>query len=141
MTELDRQTAHLVLAATRVLGHRLQRSPRPDEVAALLEWPEATLRLHAVQLQDLGALTLVDSAFETHLEIRDHTLVDGLQEVRREGLADDLADFDRRKQEEAEKMARLFSDGTFQDERRRKLDQMDDDLRGLPRKPKNPFGD
>lgn len=141
MTQLDRQTAHLVLAAIRVVGHRLQRSPRPDEVAALLEWPEATLRLHAVQLQDLGAVMLVDSAFETHLEIRDHRVIDDLGEVRQEGLADDLADFDRRKQEEAEKMARLFADGTFQDERRRKLDQMDADLRTMPRKPRNPFGD
>ena len=84
---------------------------------------------------------LVDSAFETHLEIRDHRRVDDLGEERQEGLADDLADFDRRKQAEAEKMARLFADGTFQDERRRKLDQMDEDLRAMPRKPKNPFGD
>jgi hypothetical protein len=141
MPDLDRQTAHLVLAAIRVLGHRAQRSPRPDEVAELLDWPESTVRLHAVQLQDLGAVMLVDSAFETHLEIRDHRLVDQLGEVRQEGLADDLADFDRRKQEEAEKMARLFEDGTFQDERRRKLDQMDEGLRGRPAKPKNPFGD
>lgn len=141
MTEIDRQTGHLVLAAIRVLGHRLQRSPRPGEVAELLEWPEATLRLHAVQLQDLGAVMLVDSAFETHLEIRDHRLVDDLGEERQEGLADDLADFDRRKQEEAERMARLFSDGTFQDERRRKHDRMGEELRALPEKPKNPFGD
>ncbi len=141
MSDLDRQTAHLVIAAIRVLAHLKQRSPRPDEVAELLEWPEATVRLHAAQLQDLGAVILVESAFETHLEIRDHLVVDGLDETRQEGLADDLADFDRRKQEEAEKMARLFEDGTFQDEQRRKHDQMSDDLRSLPKKPKNPFAD
>ncbi|MEZ4389331.1 MAG: hypothetical protein R3D98_17425 [Candidatus Krumholzibacteriia bacterium] len=137
--DIDRQTALLILAAIRVLGHRLQRSPLPAEVADLLEWPEATVRLHAVQLQDLGAVILVDSAFETHLEIRDHGVVDGLGEARAEALADDLADFDRRKQAEAEKMARLFENGTFQDEHRQKLEQMDQDLKSFPRKPRNPF--
>lgn len=141
MAELDRNTAHLVLAAIRVLSHRLQRSPRPDEVAELLEWPETTVRLHAAQLQDLGAAVLVESAYEVHLEVRDHRLVDDLEDERSEALADDLADFDRRKQEEADKMARLFEDGTFQDERRKKLDQMSDDLMSRPEKPRNPFGD
>jgi len=141
MTELDRTTAHLVLAAIRVLAHRLSRSPRPDEVAELLEWPEATVRLHAARLQDLGAAILVESAYEVHLEISDHRLVDELGDERSEALADDLADFDRRKQEEAEKMARLFEDGTFQDERQKKLDQMSDDLMSAPKKPRNPFDD
>ena len=141
MADLDRNTAHLVLAAIRVLSHRLQRSPRPDEVAELLEWPETTIRLHAAQLQDLGAAMLVESAYEVHLEVRDHRLVDDLEAERSEALADDLADFDRRKQEEAEKMARLFEDGTFQSERQKKLDQMSDDLMSRPSRPRNPFGD
>jgi hypothetical protein len=141
MTTLDRRDAHLVLAAIRVLSHRLGRSPRPDEAAELLELPEASVRLRAVALQDLGAVTLVESAFETHLEIRDHLKVEELPEESAEDLAGDLADFDRRKQEEAEKMARLFEDGTFADEKRRKLDQMDEDFRSLPKKPRNPFGD
>jgi hypothetical protein len=141
MTSLDRRDAHLILAAIRVLGHRLGRSPRPEEVADLLELPESTVRLRAVVLQDLGVVTLVESAFETHLEIRDHLQVEDLAEETDENLAGDLADFDRRKQEEADKMARLFEDGTFAETRQKKLDQMDDGLRAMPKKPRNPFGD
>lgn len=141
MSQLDRRDAHLILAAIRVLGHRHQRSPRPEEVAELLEWPEATVRLVAVRLQDLGAVTLVESAFETHLEIRDHRLVDDLEEEEPEALAADLAAFDRRKQDESDKMARLFDDGTFQKERQSRLDRMDAELRERPRKPRNPFGE
>jgi hypothetical protein len=141
MTSLDRRDAHLILAAIRVLVHKLGRSPRPDEVAELLELPESTVRLHATQLRDLGAVTLVESAYETHLEIRDHRCIEDLEEVADDALADDLADFDRRKQDEAEKMARLFEDGTFADEQRQKLDKMDEDLRSFPKKPRNPFGD
>ncbi len=141
MSSLDRRDAHLILAAIRVLGHQLERSPRPDEVAELLELPEATVRLRAVVLQDLGAAILVESAFETHLEIRDHLKVESLEEMGEEALAEDLADFDRRKQEEAEKMARLFEDGTFADAQQKKLDEMSDGLKSFPKKPRNPFGD
>lgn len=141
MSTLDRHTAHLVIAAIRVLGHRLERSPTPAEVADLLGWPEATVRLHASQLQDLGAAVLVESAFEVHLEIRDHRVIDDLEEGRSEALADDLADFDRRKQAESERMARLFDDGTFAREREQKLAKMDEGLRERPPRPKNPFED
>ncbi len=139
MSKLDRRDAHLILAAVRILTHRHGRSPRPGDVAEMLDWPEATIRLQATRLQELGALTLVESAFETHLEVRDHLRVEDLPESSQEALADDLAAFDRRKQEEAEKMAQLFDDGTFQQERQARLDRMDAGLRERPRKPRNPF--
>ena len=141
MATIDRNDAHLLLAAIRVLAHRLGRSPRPDEVGELIERPEATVRLHATALQELGAATLVESAYETHLEIRDHRLIDDLEEAREEALAEDLAAFDRRKQEEAEKLAKLFEDGTFQEEQQQKLSRMDEELRDFKKKPRNPFDD
>ena len=139
MSKLDRHDAHLILAAVRVLAHRNGRSPRPGEVAELLDWPEAAVRLQATRLQELGALILVESAFETHLEIGDHRRVEELPESAPEALADDLAAFDRRKQAEAQKMAQLFDDGTFQKERQARLERMDAGLRERPRKPRNPF--
>ena len=141
MSELERPQAHLLLAAIRVLGHQQGRPPRPDEVAELLAWPEATVRLQVERLRQLGALSLVESAYATHLEIRDHLSVESLPETISETLADDLADFDRRKQAEAQKMAQLFDDGTFTRERQAKLDRMDAGLRQRPVKPRNPFAD
>jgi len=141
MATIDRQDAHLLLAAIRVLSHLNQRSPRPDEVAGLLELPEATVRMRAVILQDLGAMVLVESAYEVQLEIRDYLVVEELEEARSEALAEDLAAFDKKKQDEAEKMARLFDDGTFEQERKDKLASMDEELKSMPKKPPNPFGD
>ncbi len=141
MPGCDRHDAHLLLAAVRVLTHRGGRSPRPEDVAELLEWPASTVRLHASSLVELGALVQVESAFETHLEVADHLRVEDLPEREKEAIADDLADFDRRKQEEADRMARLFDDGTFAEKRRRKLEEMDRELRDFPRKPRNPFDD
>jgi len=141
MATIDRQDAHLLLAAIRVLSHLNQRSPRPDEVAELLELPEATVRMRAVILQDLGAMVLVESAYEIQLEIRDYLVIEELEEARTEALAEDLAAFDKKKQDEAEKMARLFDDGTFEQDRKDKLASMDEELKAMPKKPRNPFGD
>jgi len=142
MARIDRNDAHLLIAAVRVLAHREGRSPRPDEVAELLGLPEAAIRLQTAALQEIGAVTLVESAFEQHLEIRDHLAVEELAAGSGPELSADLADFDRRKQEEAEKMARLFDDGTFRDHHEQKLRKMDEDLRAFHRKkPENPFGD
>lgn len=141
MHECDRNEAHLLLAAIRILSHRHGRPPRPDEVAELLEWPEATVRLRASRLQDLGAVGLVESAYAQHLEIRDHLSVEGLPDAPVEALAEDLADFERRKQAEAQRMEQLFSDGTFTRERQARLDRMDEGLRRRPARPRNPFGE
>ena len=72
-----------------------------DVVMPGINGPDLRDRLHAAGLQDLGAVTLVESAFETHLEIRDHLAIEDLGEADDAALAGDLADFDLRKQEEA----------------------------------------
>jgi hypothetical protein len=139
MSDLDRREAHLLMAAIRVLAHKLQRPPRPSEVADLLEWPQARVRLCAVRLQELGAVGHVQSAYEVHLEIRDHLLVENLPEEHKEALADDLAEFERRKQAEAQKMAQLFDDGTFDRQRQDKLERMEQGLRQKTARKPNPF--
>ncbi len=73
-----RHDAHLLLAAIRVQAHLLERSPTPAELAELLNRSETEIRLQLVFLQDLGAVDLVESAFATHAEIRDHMLVEEL---------------------------------------------------------------
>jgi hypothetical protein len=64
----------------RVLSHRLGRGPTPEELADLLGAAESQVRLQAAALQELGAMALVSSAYETHLEIRDHLAVEQLAE-------------------------------------------------------------
>ena len=140
--KLTRDEAHLLLAGIRVQAHRLGRSPTPAEVADLLDLSETEVRLQLAFLSELGAADTVDSAFETHAEVRDHLKVEVLPTTSGPALSEDLADFDRRKQAEAERMAQLFDSGGHEDERRRKLDRMGDELSDFrKRKPKNPFGE
>ncbi len=139
---MTRHEAHLLLAAIRVQSHLKERSPTPAEVADLLDLSESTVRLQLVFLQDLGAVDLVESAFATHAEIGDHLQVENLGESAGPALSEDLKDFDRRKQEESERMAHLFDSGESEQERQDKLSRMDEELKEFRRqKPANPFGD
>jgi hypothetical protein len=142
MIDLNRGEAHLLLAGIRVLSHLEGRPPTPEELAELLQLPDSSVRLQLAFLEDRGAVALVKSAFETHCEIRDHFQVEELPTESGPEISRDLEDFDRRKKEEAERMANLFDSGEHQDQQRRKLDKMGRDLESFrKKKPRNPFGD
>ncbi len=142
MINLRRGEAHLFLAGVRVLAHRLGRGPTPEELADLLQSAESQVRLQAAALQELGAVALVNSAFETHVEIRDHLTVESLDDREGPAIGDDLRAFDERKREEAERMAHLFDTGEHEQQKQDQLRRMDEDLRDFRRrKPRNPFGD
>ncbi len=142
MIRVPRAEAHLLLAGVRVLEHRLGRGPTPEELADLLQAAESQVRLQASALQEIGAVALVSSAYETHLEIRDHLAVEQLEDREGPAIGDDLRAFDARKREEAEKMANLFDSGEHEKQRQEQIKRMDEDLQDFRRrKPRNPFGD
>ena len=140
ITQLE---GHLIVAAIRVLAHRLERSPRPEEVADLIELAPAALRVKLVALAESGIVAVVESAFDTHVEIRDYHLLEDLPAVETDGdLSEDLADFDRRKREESERMDRLFGDREHEKRQAERMQKMDQELRDYrKKKPPNPFGD
>jgi hypothetical protein len=139
---MTRSEGHLVLAGIRVLRHLREKSPTPEELAEFLEMSPSAIRLQLAFLADLGAVALVKSAFEDHAEVRDHRQVDTLPAEGGPDITKDLEDFDRRKQEEAEKMSNLFESGEHEKKRQGKLDRMAGELRDFrKKKPENPFGD
>jgi DNA-directed RNA polymerase sigma subunit (sigma70/sigma32) len=139
---MTRSEAHLLLAGIRVLDHLSTRPPTPAEIAELLQMSESEIRLQLSLLHDLGAVLLVDSAYETHAEIKDPSCVETLAEKDGPAISEDLAAFDRMKEEEAEKMANLFDSGEHEVRRQKKISDMDEELKGFRRnRPPNPFGD
>ncbi len=142
MAELTRNEAHLLVAAIRILEYRNQKLPLPGEVADLMELSESAVRLQLNSLAELGIVVLVDSAFETHVEIKNYLLIEDLSAEAGPEIADDLAAFDLKKEEEARKMANLFESGEHEKKRQDRLSQMDQDLKEFKgRKPVNPFGE
>jgi hypothetical protein len=139
---MTRDRARLLLAGIRVLTHRLERAPTPEELAELLDLPDSAVRLEASQLAELGAVALVTTAFETHVEARDENAVDGLADREGPAISEDLKAFDAKKREESERMSRLFESGEQDKEQRERHRRMEEDLRARRgRKPPNPFGE
>ena len=142
MAQPTSKEAHLIVAAIRILEDRHQKLPVPSEIADLLQMSESALRLQLNNLADLEIVVLVESAFETHLEIKNHLLIEELSSESGPEIAEDLAAFDLKKEEEARKMANLFDSGEHETQRQERLQQMDQDLQDFRgRKPRNPFGE
>ncbi len=142
MSRLTRNEAHLMVAAIRVLDHREQRPPTPLEIADLLERSESAVRLDLNTLADLRIVLLVESAYEIHAEVKNYLLVEELDLEAGPQISDDLAAFDREKEEEAERMANLFESGEHEKIRQDRHDRMDQELDDFKnRKPINPFGE
>jgi hypothetical protein len=142
MAQPTRKEAHLIVAAIRILENQNEKLPMPGEVADLLQMSESALRLQLNNLADLEIIVLVESAFETHLEIKNHLLIEELSTDAGPEIAEDLAAFDLKKEEEARKMANLFESGQHETQRQERLQQMDQDLQDFKgRKPRNPFGE
>lgn len=82
------------------------------------------------------------SAYENHLEIRDHLLLEQLEQEQGTAMSEAMAEFEQRKREEAERMSRLFADGDQERRQQDRLRGMDEGLLKFERgKPRNPFGD
>lgn len=142
MTKLTRGEAHLLLAGIRVLSHLADRPPTPAQLAELLEASESAVRLQLAVLQDVGAISLVESAFETHAEVADYSAVEQFDVEAGPEISEDLRAFDQKKREEAEKMSHLFESGEHEKDRQDKIDRMGDELDEFrKKKPLNPFGD
>lgn len=142
MAELTRAEAHLLVSAIRILENQNDRLPVPLEIAALLDMSESSVRLQLNNLADLGIIILVESAFETHVEIKNYLQIEDLSSEEGPAIADDLAAFDLKKEEEAQRMANLFESGEHETLQQKKIKQMDDDLEDFKRrKPVNPFGE
>jgi hypothetical protein len=130
------------MAGIRVMSHLNNCSPNPEQLADFLNLPDGSVRIKSAFLVELGALVKVESAFESHLEVGDPTAINTLSDDDGPSITEDLDAFDKKKQEEAHRMAHLFDSGEHEDEKQRKLGQMDDELRDYKKKkPINPFGE
>ena len=143
MDYVTREEGHLLVAGIRVLAHANGTPPTADTLVELLGLPPETVRLKLEALREKGILVAVDSAYERHFEVADHTQLDDLvADAERAGMDEELAAFDRRRQEEQERMSQLFDDGEHEKKRRGRIKDMEEGLFKFEKgKPRNPFGD
>ena len=135
--------AHLLVAAIRVLGHKLQRPPTVDELGELLGFAREYAGHLVRALEAHEILHAIHGPFETRVEIRDHRRIEELPaEESGPGFQDEVDDFHRKFEEKQRKLQNLFDSDEMQEHQRKRFESLDDELRDFksPRRT-NPFGD
>ena len=134
--------AHLVVAAVRVLGHKLGRPASVEEIADLIGYSKE-LAGHLVRgLESRGIVHTIKSPFDLRVELGDHVEIENLpREDSGPGLRDEVEEFHERFKKKQEELQNLFDSGELEAKKKQRLAGLEDELKGFkaPRLP-NPFG-
>ena len=122
----SRQKGHLAVAALRVITHRENRPPRPDEIAALLGWGLEETLVVMRGLVDAGVTRMHETPFEVHFELLDHLKLEELpEEGEQPELDEDVAEFQRRSKTRREELERMFREGEADERRKKKVEELE----------------
>lgn len=133
------EDGHLLVAGVRVLCDRLKHPPSFEELADFLGRSREWTAVLAGALEREGILLLVDSAFVTRVEVKDHLKLESLTRAAEDtGLDDELRSFTEKRRAEDEKLEGLFSGGESVRRHRDKMDDLEDQLKRFrPKAPKS----
>lgn len=105
------ESAHLFVAAVRVLTHREQTPPDIDQVADLLGLSKERAGFLCRRLEEIGAVEAVPGAYGLRLFVRDHLKLEDLpKEDAPDRLRDELSKFKAEQQKTASRIATLQAD-------------------------------
>lgn len=139
----SRSQAHVVVAAVRVLTHKLNRPPSIEEIAELLGYSNE-ITGHLVRVLEARAIVhTIKSPFDVRVEIHEHLKIEELPiEDTGPGLQDEVDEFHKRFQQKQEALQNLFDSGELEAKKKKRLAGLEDELKTFktPRLP-SPFRD
>ena len=91
--------AHLVVAATRILGHQNSAPPSIDEVCRTISFSLEQGNLVCRKLSEMNIIDIVEGAFGTKLFIKNHLLLEDIPK----GATDDNLEKELKKFQESKK--------------------------------------
>lgn len=125
---IDRAQGQLVVAAVRVLSHREQRPPTPEEVADLIGAPPEWVRVAVRRLIELGALGEVADAYGARIEVAAYLKLEELSEEAGGRMEEELRAFGARSREKQEELKKQF-DADFRAGQKKRFSQLEDELK------------
>ena len=130
------ESAHLFIAAVRVLAHKEQSPPDIDQVCDMLGVSKEQGGLICRRLEEIGALEAVPGAYGLRLFVRDHLKLEDLpKEDAPDRLKNELNKFKAEQQKTASRIATLQAD---QKKKKKNLfDEMEKKLRAEIEKKKS----
>ena len=88
-------TAHLVVAAVRVIGHQKNTAPSVDEVCGLLSFSGEHGLFVCKKLGEIGIIEIVEGGYGVRLFVRDHLKIEDIPRAEKEqpSLRDEVEKF------------------------------------------------
>jgi len=121
---------HLIVAGIRVQAHRDGRPPLLEDVAALLSFPADSLRVLVVELEERGIVRQLTNAFETRLDILDHTKVEDLpKEGSGARLNSEVEQFRKAFREKQDEIRNTFGSGQFGKASQDRMSKLEEELK------------
>jgi hypothetical protein len=105
------ESAHLFIAAVRVLTHQEQSPPDIDQVCDMLGVSKERGGFICRRLEEIGAVEAVSGAYGLRLFVRDHLKLEDIpREEAPDRLKDELSKFKAEQQKTASRIATLQAD-------------------------------
>ena len=107
--------SHLVVAAARVLAHKLEKPPTYEEIGELLGISHEVIGAIARALETRGIVKIRMTPFDTRVDVADHTALEELpRDDRGAAIKEEVDAFVERSKEKQESIDKLFGEEEFQ---------------------------
>ncbi len=131
----DYAQGHLVVAAVRILEHRHAKPPTMEEIGELLAVSHEVVGAVARALRDHGIVKILETPFDTRVEVTDHLKLEDLpREARTAAMKGEVDAFLERTRSKHEKVEDLFKSGQYQEEKKKKFAGLEDQLKDFHKK-------
>jgi len=131
----DYAQGHLVVAAVRILEHRNGKPPTYEEIGSLLGISHEVVGAVARALRTHGVVRILETPFDTRLEVTDHTLLESLPKEQAtaamKGEVDAFLERSRSKQEDIES---LFKGGAYEKKKKERFAGLEEQLKDFQKK-------
>jgi hypothetical protein len=137
----DYAQGHLVVAAVRILEHRHGKPPTMEEIGELLAVSHEVVGAVARALRDHGIVKILETPFDTRVEVTDHAKLEELhREARTAAMKGEVDAFLERTRSKHEKVEDLFKSGKYQEEKKKKFAGLEEQLKDFHKKKvRDPF--
>lgn len=126
------EDGHLVVAAIRVLSHKSDKPPTPEEIAQILSLPVDFVRNLVIALGGEGILHVIENPFEIRAEIGDYLKLEDLPRTsEKPTIKDELEDFVRRKQKQVEDTEKMLSLEEMERRKKEKLSRLEEEMKKM----------
>ncbi|MFO7767942.1 MAG: helix-turn-helix domain-containing protein [bacterium] len=132
---------HLMVAAVRVLEHRLAKPPTYEEIGELLGISHEVVGAMARSLESAGIVKILKTPFDTRVEVKDHLALEELpREEKGAAMKGEVEAFLKKARGKQEALESELASGDFQEKQKKKFADLESQLKDFQKKKaKDPF--